>query len=155
MLFRSNGQHGSNPDNVLHGQNAASAGISDDSITSLTTQSRTKLFLPAEHKVRELLEGFWETCSLVLPWIHIERFVETYNEVVKSRYTTIRKSWLALLYSILSLAEFAWPYRSSGNARKDTPSEAWYQMASDTCLPLVFSESAANLETGSLLIAIA
>ena len=76
--------------------------------------------------------------------------METYEEVRRLNYRTIRKSWLPLLYMMFAMAAFTWPHRRLSIAHPNEDSEAWFKMACELTLPQVFSDNGANLEVGMI-----
>lgn len=78
--------------------------------------------------------------------------MDTYEDVRRSNYTRVRRSWLALLYIMFSVASKSWPYSSANLIASDAEADAWYKAASDICLQLAYSDSGVNLEVIQCLV---
>lgn len=81
-------------------------------------------------------------------FVHQGRLMDTYEELRRTGFLRVRRSWLALVYMLFALSAIAWPYRPSFVAHMNAESEEWYTMAYDLCMKLVFSESGVNVEVG-------
>lgn len=60
--------------------------------------------LPPEGELERQLTAYFDNTGCLFPFIHPLSFLETYEQVKSSGFTTVRRTWLGLLNMILAIA---------------------------------------------------
>lgn len=85
--------------------------------------------LPPEAELEHQLKVYFDSTGLLFPFIHPPSFLDTYQQVKSSGFTTVRRTWLGLLNMILAMVAIV-NYDEHGSAvQRISKSEVFYDRA--------------------------
>ncbi|KAH7028898.1 fungal-specific transcription factor domain-containing protein [Microdochium trichocladiopsis] len=90
--------------------------------------------LPPEDVMHRLLQQYFANTGLLFPYIHEASFLETYRQARASGFTSVRRTWLALLNIILAMAVRADASRAeTPHSARGDEAEPFYKRACLLC----------------------
>lgn len=104
--------------------------------------------LPPDEQTLRLIHGYFDNTGLLFPYIHRERFIQSYRELSSTHLRHVRKPWLGMLNMILALSiNVNYPSELSQQQRT-ADSKVFYLRAMALCEGHI--RSTASLEIGAL-----
>lgn len=102
--------------------------------------------LPSEKRTRELIAQYFGDTGLLFPYIHDLSFWEAYNDMKKSNFTRVRRSWLGLLNMVMALATSTTINPDVSAEKRAQESDVYYQRGRGLCKKLMMRGT--SLEIG-------
>lgn len=107
--------------------------------------------LPPADQALHLIHGYFENTGLLFPYIHRDRFIQTYKDLASVNLRSVRKPWLGMLNMILALSiNVSYPSELSQQQRA-AESKVFFLRAMSLCEGQI--RSTASLEIGALNLA--
>jgi hypothetical protein len=102
--------------------------------------------LPEESRARQLMSQYFSNTGLLFPYIHARTFLETYEEMKRSNFTKVRRTWLGLFNIVLALSTSTAVHENMSAEKRARDSDVYYQRAVGLCAKLIMRGT--SLEIG-------
>lgn len=89
--------------------------------------------LPSEPRVWTLIHKYFSKTGQLLPFIHEQSFCETYLQMKRDNFSTIRRTWLGLLNIMLAIAATLAIETDVSAQKRIEESDMYYQRAHGLC----------------------
>jgi len=89
--------------------------------------------LPADEETMVLVRQYFADTGLLFPYIHEESFLDTYEEMKRTNFSKIRRTWLGLLNMVLAMSTSTAVNSNLSAEKRAEISDVFYQRALGLC----------------------
>ncbi|KAK9799127.1 putative Transcription factor domain-containing protein [Seiridium cardinale] len=97
------------------------------------------LGLPPTAETKALVKEFFASTGVLFPYIHQASFLKTFEQVSSSNFSTLRRSWLGLLYIILAMATMTGSNLCADSTERAARAEVFFSRSEKLSIALLMS----------------
>lgn len=101
--------------------------------------------IPPEEETLDLVRRYFSNTGLLFPYLHEESFLETYQNLRRTNFTKIRKTWLSLLNMVLAFATSTTVSNDLSAEKRAEISDVYYERALGLCDKQIFRGTTVEL----------
>lgn len=109
-------------------------GTSDYSTERVVRPERVNMFvLPPEARCRHFINLYFQNTNILFPYLHQPTFLDQYEVALKTGFSKVRRTWLALLNIVMAMGSRTNTERDVSPEEKYRTAEIFYHRATALC----------------------